>query len=118
MAGGQQGAAAVNPARPARASGARAEWPFVSGIVAGPGGTVAVRRVGEISILELAGRPVLRSQPRAGGAPRAQRVMLLTLIRGEAVFRAFDGRLKAVRPGDVLTLDSDLPLDVRGQEGA
>jgi AraC-like DNA-binding protein len=118
MAGGQGFVAAQGLARFARAPAARTEWPFVSGIVAGPGGTVAVRRLGDMAILELAGRPVLRSQPRPGGPARAQRLMLLTLIRGEASFRAFDGRLRAVRPGEVMVMDSDLSLDVRGEEGA
>lgn len=118
MAGKQRIAAAQGVARPARASAARTEWPFVSGIVAGPGGTVAVRRVGELAVLELSGRPVLRCQPRTSGPTRSPRVMFLTLVKGEAAFRSSEGRLRAVRPRDVLVFDSDLLLDVRGEEGA
>jgi AraC-like DNA-binding protein len=114
----QGNATAQGAARATRAPAARTEWPFVSGIVAGPGGAVAVRRVGELAILELSGRPVLRCQPRADGPRRAQRLMLLTLVRGEAAFRSFEGRLRPVRPGDVLVFDSDMPLDVRGEDGA
>ncbi len=105
-------------ARDVRPPAARTEWPFVSGIVAGPGGTVAVRRVGELAILELSGRPLLRCQPRRDSPSRTPRIMLLTLVRGEAAFRCHEGRLRAVRPADVLVLDSDMPLDVRGEDGA
>lgn len=118
MGTNQRIAAALEQGRPLRTPAARTEWPFVSGIVAGPGGAVAVRRVGELAVLELSGRPVLRCQPRAGGPARTPRVMFLTLVRGEATFRAFDGRLRAVRQKDVLVFDSDLTLDVRGEEGA
>src|SRR5258706_10644247 len=105
-------------ARDVRPPAARTEWPFVSGIVAGPGGTVAVRRVGELAILELSGRPLLRCQPRRDSPSRTPRIMLLTLVRGEAAFRCHEGRLRAVGPTEVLVLDSDMPLEVGGEEGA
>lgn len=76
------------------------------------------RRMGELCLLEIDGRSALRCGPRAGSGGRSAQVMLAVLTTGEAVYRAFDGRLKLLRVGEILVLESELPLDIRvGEDG-
>ncbi|MGA0603304.1 helix-turn-helix domain-containing protein [Caulobacter sp. KR2-114] len=62
-------------------------------------------------------RSALRCAPRPSASPRSAQVLLAALGAGEAVYRAFDGRLKLLRPGEILVLESELPVDVRIGDG-
>ena len=88
----------------------------MAGWSAGPGGSVDSRRSGEAVILGLTGRSALRHA--ASGRAKAERLLFLTLLCGEAAFRPWDGRLRPVASGDVLALDSALPVEVRAEAGA
>jgi AraC-like DNA-binding protein len=67
-------------------------------------------------ILGVTGRTALRHA--AGGRPKTERLLFLTLLSGEASFRAWDERLRPVACGDVLAIDSALPVEVRAEAGA
>lgn len=102
--------------------GGAATWPFRDGLSIGPQGRLALRRLGDLVLAEATGWPVLRCESRARaagaiGAPGGT-VLLAALAEGEAVFKAWDNRLRPVRHGEVLILDSDCDLDLRGEPGA
>jgi AraC-like DNA-binding protein len=44
-------------------------------------------------------------------------VMLAALVSGEAVYRAADGRLKLLKAGEILVLESELAVDLRIDDG-
>ncbi len=99
--------------------GGAATWPFRDGLSIGPEGRLSLRRMGDLILAEATGKPVLRCEARARTAGSATgTVMLAALAQGEAVFKAWDGRLRPVRQGEVLILDSDTDLDIRGEPGA
>jgi len=96
---------------------AKGEWPL-QGAGAGDSSAPAVlRRTGEILVLEMAPRSALRCAPRPSASARSAQVLLGALGAGEAVYRSFDGRLKLLRPGEILVLESELPVDVRIGDG-
>ncbi|HEX7758402.1 MAG TPA: AraC family transcriptional regulator [Caulobacteraceae bacterium] len=74
--------------------------------------------MGELYLFEMGGRATLRCGPKPATGARSAQVLLAVLTEGEAVYRAFDGRLKLLRPGEILVLESELPVDVRlGDDG-
>src|SRR6266851_2022946 len=101
-------------ARCAAARGRR--WP-VDG--ASPQTKVTTRAVGELTILELCGRPALRcaAQPKAAQGGRA-RLLLLVLADGACAFRGADGRLHEMRRKEVLVADCASPVELRGEDDA
>ena len=99
--------------------GGAGAWPFRDGLSIGPEGRLSLRRMGDLILAEATGKPVLRCEARARTVGSASgTVMLAALAEGEAVFKAWDGRLRPVRRGEVLILDSDTDLDIRGEPGA
>ena len=91
-------------------------WPLEG---AGPQTVVASRAVGELLLLELTGRPVIRCppQPRSPAAGRS-RVLLLVLGGGACAFRGPDGRLHEMRKREVLVAGCGGPVELKGDEGA
>src|SRR5271170_1036568 len=90
-----------------------ARWPLDS---AGPDTSATCRNVGELTILELTGTPSL-SCPAKTEATLSFKgfVLLVGLARGECAYRASDGRLAAMRPREVLVLESGAAAELRGQ---
>lgn len=118
MALGQRAAASRTEIRDPNGLSSKGEWPFFSGAAGEFAPPATFRRLGELCVLEIGGRQALRCGPRPAARSRVGHVMLGALTVGEAVYRAFDGRLKLLRPGEVLLLESELPVDVRvGDEG-
>ena len=113
MVSGQREASARAHVRASGGLPAKGDWPLLSGGGADYSPPAAYRRMGELSLLEMGGRSALRCGPRPSANPRSAQVLLAVLTTGEAVFRAFDGRLKLLRPGDILVAESELPLDIR-----
>jgi len=118
MALGQRAAVSRAEIRDAQGLSSKGEWPFFSGPAGEFAPPASFRRLGELCVLEIGARQALRCGPRPAGPSRVGHVMLGALTMGEAVYRSFDGRLKLLRPGEVLILESELPVDVRvGDEG-
>ena len=118
MISGRRAGLARSEIRALEGSPAKGEWPLLSGGGADYSPPAAFRRMGELCLLEMNGRSALRCGPRPSANARSAQVLLAVLTTGEAVFRAFDGRLKLLRPGDILVAESELPVDIRvGDEG-
>ncbi len=118
MALGQRAARVRFEGRTANSLPAKGDWPLSGGIGTEFVAPAMFRRTGELCVLEMSGRSALRCGPRPGSGTRSAQVLLAVVTEGEAVYRAFDGRLKLLRPGEILVLESELPVDVRvGEDG-
>jgi AraC-like DNA-binding protein len=118
MAFEQRAPATRGAVRAAGGLPAKGEWPLFGSGGAEFSAPTVFRRMGELCVLEMGPRSALRCGPRPAAAARSAQVLLAVLTAGEAVFRAFDGRLKLLRPGEILVLESELPLDIRvGDDG-
>ncbi|MFI4975603.1 MAG: helix-turn-helix transcriptional regulator [Caulobacterales bacterium] len=75
--------------------------------------------MGELTILEFSGTPQVLC-PARSDTPLSLKgfVLLVGLARGECAYRAADGRLAALRPREVLVLESATATELRGQAGA
>ena len=114
---GQKTAGPRSAAHRAESLSAKGEWPLQGPGASESSAPALFRRTGEIFVLQMAPRTALRCAPRPSASPRAAQVLLAALSEGEAVYRAFDGRLKLLRPGEILVLESELPVDVRIGDG-
>src|SRR5215469_4799764 len=96
-------------ARRARASARR--WPLDG---ASPETDASSRSIGELTIVQLGGRPALRC-PALPGSRQAgrSRLALLALTDGECAFRGGDGRLAPMRRGEVLVAACVRPLELK-----
>lgn len=117
MSLGQRAAMPRAEDRARKALSNRGDWP-ISGAVGGESsGPLTVRRMAELSVIELSSRSALRCGPKPNTGNRSPQILLAALTLGEAVYRASDGRLKLLRPGEVLVLESELAVDVRVDDG-
>jgi AraC-like DNA-binding protein len=117
MSLGQRAAKPRAEDRARKALSNRGDWP-ISGAIGGESpGPLVVRRMAELSLIELSSRSALRCGPKPNTGNRSPQVLLGALTVGEAVYRAADGRLKLLKPGEVLVLESELAVDVRVDDG-
>src|SRR5271169_1082983 len=101
--------------RPAGGRGAK-RWPMDGASAAT---TVFTRSIGELTVLEFAGRPTLRSAARPEGAAAAKSAMLLlALAEGACAYRGVDGRLHGMRAKEVLVADYAAAVELHGEEGS
>jgi AraC-like DNA-binding protein len=99
-----------------RPGGAR-DWPMLGAVVGEGVGRAATRRLGELAVVEMGSRAALRCAPQPSTHLRSPQVMLAALVAGEAVYRAADGRLKLLKAGEILVLESELGVDLRIDDG-
>jgi AraC-like DNA-binding protein len=90
-------------------------WPFAGAPNLGPDGQLLLSVVGDLTLAVLDGRVQLRVESTQ--RVRQEAVLLLALARGEAAFKGPDGRLRALRSGEVLVASSVDALDIRGESG-
>jgi len=97
--------------------GARGIWSWPPSGAAVPVG-LETRHAGELTIIKVAYGDGLDRGQRGDGLPAGKGLtLLLALTQGECAFRACDERLRPMRPGEVLVLDSGA-LDLRPEAGA